>query len=96
MEDKVSKIYLYQNTVIEELSLDMHHAMDNAALDGYSVIEDLRGVPKGAYTALSDDPVGPEFDLGKEAEGDCRISMSRSHGSGGTGCFVVTAATVCP
>ena len=77
--DNVSRIYLYKNTLTEELSLVIHHAIDEGALDYYRVDFDLEGVPTGAYTAWSDDPDhewnpsrpgGREFDLTLEPEGN--------------------------
>jgi len=70
MEDKVSKIYLYRNTVTQGLSLVMHHAIDEGALDLYSVKMDLRGVPEEAHVALADDAFRNEFLLENEPEGN--------------------------
>ena len=79
MEDLVSKIYLYRDTTSDELSLIMHHSMDNSVSGNMRVNFNLEGVPAGAYTALSDDPShawnatrpgGREFDLTLEPEGN--------------------------
>ncbi|UCF58502.1 MAG: hypothetical protein JSV15_05375 [Candidatus Bathyarchaeota archaeon] len=79
MEDLVSKIYVYKDTTTGELSLIMHHSIDNSASGNMRVNFNLEGVPAGAYTALSDDPShawnatrpgGHEFDLALEPEGN--------------------------
>ncbi len=77
MEDQTSRIYLYRDTVAEELSLVIHHAVDEGALNSYRVKMNLQGVPEEAYTALSDEP--GEFDLGKEPE----RNWSHTHNSDG-------------
>jgi hypothetical protein len=85
VEDYASRVYLYRCTTTGELSLVMHHAIDNGALSSYRVDFDLEGVPSGANTALSDDPSHHwtsgtysndgrdgyrEFDLTQEPEGN--------------------------
>jgi hypothetical protein len=71
VQASVSKIYLYHDTTSGELSLIMHHGMDNEAATGMAVQFNLQGVPAGAYTALSDDNAA-EFSLTKEPEGTWR------------------------
>ncbi|MFX0184857.1 MAG: hypothetical protein ACFE95_17375, partial [Candidatus Hodarchaeota archaeon] len=79
MEDQISKIYLYHDTTSGELSLIMHHSIDNSLSGNMRVNFNFEGVPVGAYTALSDDPFhkwnetrpeGREFDLTLEPEGN--------------------------
>lgn len=79
MEDLVSKVYLYRETESGDLSLVMHHSVDDSVSEYMRVDFDLEGVPEGAYTAVSDDPqhgwnesrpYGREFDLTLEPEGN--------------------------
>ena len=55
MEDQVSKIYLYEDTS-GNVSLVMHHAIDNSLCNYMRVDFDFEGIPDGAYVAFSDDP----------------------------------------
>jgi len=55
MEDQVSKIYLYEDPD-GNLSLVMHHSVDNSASRYMRVDFDFEGIPDGAFVAFSDDP----------------------------------------
>jgi hypothetical protein len=89
MEDGVSKVYLYKNTDTGVLSLIMHHSIDNTPDTGLKTNFNLEGVPAGATTAFSDDPVhtwnasrpgGREFDLTLEPEGNWRHGRNSDGG----------------
>jgi hypothetical protein len=70
MEDEASKIYLYKETDGGELSLVMHHGIDQGELDHYVIKMDFQGVPEEGYIALSDDSSSRELNLSAEPEGD--------------------------
>ena len=70
VEDQVSKIYLYQDPD-GNISLVMHHSIDNSVSNHMREDFDLEGVPPSAYVAVSDDiySTGPEFSLTSSPEG---------------------------
>ena len=77
MEEQISKIYLYEDS-LGEVSLIIHHSIDNSESAYMRVDFDLEGVPDEAYVAVSDDeshtwPEGPtggvEFALDRDPEG---------------------------
>jgi len=70
VEDQISKIYLYRDS-IGNVSLVMHHSIDDSAIALMQENFDLDGVPGGAYVAVSDDPytTGDEFRLDVSPEG---------------------------
>jgi hypothetical protein len=89
MEDRKSKVYLYNDTVSGEISLIMHHSMDNTPGGALYVDFDLEGVPEGAYVAVSDDPTHnwnktrpgtDEFNLTLEPEGNWYHSANSDGG----------------
>jgi hypothetical protein len=106
MEDLVSKIYLYRDTTSGELSLIMHHSIDDSVSDCMRVDFYIEGIPEGAYTALSDDPYHPwnetrpegrEFDLTLEPEGNWEHSYNSDGGIiGGLSTDNTWCITICP
>jgi hypothetical protein len=75
MEDQVSKLYFYKDPA-GNLSLVMHHSMDNSASNYMRVDFDFEGIPDGAYVSVSDDPFHrwdpprrKEFSLAYDMEG---------------------------
>jgi hypothetical protein len=78
MESHVSKIYLYQDLLTDELSLVMHQGIDNDTSGTMKAIFDFVAIPEGAYVSVSDEPQGlgsshrsphlAEFDLSLEPE----------------------------
>lgn len=94
MEEGVSKVYLYENTVTGELSLFIHHNKAGVHNVPMRVMFDFVGVPEGAYVSVSDDFVHDlsgfggycndekrthEFDLSREPEG-CWSFINHSDG----------------
>lgn len=75
MEDQVSKLYFYKDPA-GNLSLVMHHSIDNSVSRYMRVDFDFEGIPNGAYVSVSDDPSHrwdpprrKEFSLAYDMEG---------------------------
>ena len=75
MEDQASKLYFYEDPA-GNLSLVMHHSIDNSVSRYMRVDFDFEGIPDGAYVSVSDDPWhawdaprGQEFSLDYDMEG---------------------------
>ncbi|HUW19314.1 MAG TPA: hypothetical protein VMW16_08435 [Sedimentisphaerales bacterium] len=72
VEDNVSKIYLYVDPN-GNLSLVMHHSIDNSTCTNIRANFNLEGVPAGAFVAVSDDPKSwdypAELSLDRDLEG---------------------------